>query len=139
MQKDGGYYFDVNIKPEQLRQIPLPSLSTNSLNILERYLETSVKNEESNVLFSFFWSLANTIVYELYFEQELKQANKQVIKHLTNLKPLVETMSAEEKLAVIKAEFERLYHPEHPVRFAVETLDSIEEVKIVTFYFLFIE
>ena len=125
------YYFDVNIKPEQLRQIPLPSLSTNSLNILERYLETSVKNEESNVLFSFFWSLANTIVYELYFEQEIKQANKEVLKHLTHLKPINDEMNEEEKLAIIQTEFERLYHPEHPVRFAVETLDSIEEVRII--------
>ena len=40
-------------------------------------------------------------------------------------------MSEEEKLAIIQAEFERLYHPEHPVRFAVETIDSIEEVRII--------
>jgi hypothetical protein len=40
-------------------------------------------------------------------------------------------MSEEEKLAIIQSEFERLYHPEHPVRFAVETLDSIEEVRTI--------
>ncbi len=40
-------------------------------------------------------------------------------------------MSEEEKLAIIQSEFERLYHPEHPVRFAIETLDSIEEVRII--------
>jgi 23S rRNA G2445 N2-methylase RlmL len=125
------YFFDVNIKPEQLRQIPLPSVSTNSLNIIERYLEATVKEKTNNVLFSFFWSLCNAIVYELYFEQELKQANKQVLKHLTGLKTIDDTMSVEEKTAIIQEEFERLYHPEHPVRFAVETLDSIEEVRII--------
>jgi len=125
------YYFDVNIKPEQLRQIPLPSVSTNSLNIIERYLEVTVREESSGILFTFFWSLCNVIVYELYFEQELKQANKEVLKYLTDLKSIDDTMSDEEKLAIIQTEFERLYHPEHPIRFAIETLDSIEEVRII--------
>ena len=40
-------------------------------------------------------------------------------------------MSEEEKLAIIQSEFERLYDPNHPVRFAIETLDSVEEVRII--------
>ena len=40
-------------------------------------------------------------------------------------------MSDEEKLAVIQSEFERLYDPNHPVRNNLETLDSIEEVRII--------
>ncbi len=39
--------------------------------------------------------------------------------------------SEEEKLAIIQNEFERLYDPNHPVRFAIETLDSVEEVRII--------
>ena len=40
-------------------------------------------------------------------------------------------MSEEEKLAVIRREFDRLYDPNHLVRNHVETLDSIEVVKII--------
>jgi hypothetical protein len=40
-------------------------------------------------------------------------------------------MSEEEKLAIIQSEFERLHHPDHPVRLAIETLDSVEEVRII--------
>ena len=40
-------------------------------------------------------------------------------------------MSEEEKLAIIQSEFERLYDPNHPVRNNIETLDSIEEVRII--------
>jgi hypothetical protein len=40
-------------------------------------------------------------------------------------------MSEEKKLAIIQAEFERLYDPNHPVRNNIETLDSIEEVRII--------
>ena len=50
---------------------------------------------------------------------------------LSNLKPINDSMSEEEKLGIIQSEYERLYHPDHPVRFAIETLDSIEEVRII--------
>lgn len=40
-------------------------------------------------------------------------------------------MSDENKLAIIQSEFERLYDPNHPVRNNVETLDSVEEVRII--------
>jgi hypothetical protein len=29
------------------------------------------------------------------------------------------------------SEFDRLYNPNHPVRFAIETFDSVEEVRII--------
>jgi hypothetical protein len=44
---------------------------------------------------------------------------------------ILDEMSDEEKLAIIQSEFERLNNPNHPVRFALETLDSIEEVRII--------
>ena len=72
-----------------------------------------------------------SIIYEIYFPNELKSANKEILKYLGNLKPINEDMSHEEKLAIIQAKFERLYDPNHPVRNAIETLDSIEEVRII--------
>jgi len=73
----------------------------------------------------------NGIIYELYFPTELKSANKEILKHLCDLKPITDSMSEEEKLAVIQSEFERFYDPNHPVRNNLETLDSIEEVRII--------
>lgn len=40
-------------------------------------------------------------------------------------------MSDAEKLAIIQTEFDRLYDPRHPVRNHLETLDSVEEVRII--------
>lgn len=40
-------------------------------------------------------------------------------------------MSDEQKPAIIQGEFERLYEPNRPVRNNVETLDSVEEVRII--------
>lgn len=80
---------------------------------------------------TFFVSLINSLVYELYFPEEIKSADKEILKHLGDLKPITDDMSEEEKLAIIQSEFERLYDPNHPVRFAIETLDSVEEVRII--------
>ena len=71
------------------------------------------------------------IAFDLYFPEQLKSANKQILTHLTDLKPLTDEMSEEEKLGIIQSEFERLYDPNHPVRNNLETLDSIEEVRII--------
>ena len=40
-------------------------------------------------------------------------------------------MNQEEKPAVIQVEFDRLYDPEHPIRSNLETLDSVEDVRII--------
>ncbi|MBW2093362.1 MAG: hypothetical protein JRI80_00610 [Deltaproteobacteria bacterium] len=40
-------------------------------------------------------------------------------------------MADEEKLVIIQREFDRLYDPGHPVRNNLETLDSVEEVRII--------
>jgi len=80
---------------------------------------------------SFFIELNNAVFYEIYFPDEIKSSGKEIIKHLGDLKPITDAMSEEEKLAIIQSEFERLYDPNHPVRNAIETLDSIEEVRII--------
>ena len=81
--------------------------------------------------FKFFHQLNSGLVFELYFPEEIKSAGKEILKHLGDLKPITDDMSEEKKLAIIQSEFERLYDPNHPVRFAIETLDSVEEVRII--------
>ena len=45
--------------------------------------------------------------------------------------PLTNSMTDSEKPAVIQREFERLYDPNHPVRNAIEPLDSVEVVHTI--------
>jgi len=92
-----------------------------------------VKNSftEDSLTPAFFDSLLDALVFEIYFHKELQSANKQILPHLGDLKPIKDEMSEEEKLAIIQSEFERLYDPNHPVRNNLETLDSVEEVRII--------
>src|SRR5690606_36440921 len=95
------------------------------------YLELIKKQDHHTLTFSFFDSLLNSLVFEVHFPEEIKSAGKEILKHLEDLKPITDDMSEEKKLAIIQSEFERLYDPNHPVRFAIETLDSVEEVRII--------
>lgn len=75
--------------------------------------------------------LIDGLVYELYFPEEIKAANKAILHHLGELEPLTDAMSEEEKLAVVQREFDRLYDPRHPVRNHLETIDSVEMVRTI--------
>jgi len=99
--------------------------------IVDYLLEWNKHKEKNTVESKFFESVLDTIVFELFLEKEIKSAGKEILKHLGDLKPITEDMSEEEKLAIIQSEFERLYDPNHPVRFAIETLDSVEEVRTI--------
>jgi len=124
---------NVNINPEQVRLIPLRDGSTllkSSVFKIVDYLSVLSANQQK-IFFDFFDSALESLIYELYFPEEIKSAGKEILKHLGDLKPIIEDMSEEKKLAIIQSEFERLYDPNHPVRFAIETLDSVEEVRII--------
>jgi len=118
------------IKGSYLGYLPMKK-SNSQVDILVRYLEYLPTKSNSDIIKSFFHSLINSLIYELYFPEEIKSAGKEILKHLGDLKPITDEMSEEEKLAIIQSEFERLYDPSHPVRFAIETLDSVEEVRII--------
>ncbi len=70
-------------------------------------------------------------MFELYFPDEIKAANKQILPHLGKLTPITDNMSDAAKLAIIQHEFDRLYDPRHPVRNNLETLDSVDVVRTI--------
>jgi hypothetical protein len=136
------YFFQITSKiaggrkrytKQYVEQVPIPVISVNEqvpYELLVDYVILS-KTQTDDLVFKFFEQLLDAIVFELYFSEELKSAGKEILKHLGDLKPITKEMSEEEKLAIIQSEFERLYDPNHPVRYALETLDSIEEVRII--------
>jgi len=136
------YFFQITAKiaggrkrytKQYVEQIPIPLINKQEQIPYEKLVDFVIlaKSKADDIVFRFFESLLDGIVFELYFPTELKSANKEILKYLGDLKPITDSMSDEEKLAVIQSEFERLYDPNHPVRNNLETLDSIEEVRII--------
>ncbi len=123
----------LEFKTIYMSKVPIP-LSYKSekkqIEILITYV-TLLKEKKAELSYMFFEQLLNSLVFELYFPEEIKSAGKEILKHLGDLKPITDDMSDGKKLAIIQSEFERLYDPNHPVRFALETLDSVEEVRII--------
>ena len=113
--------------------LPVKQTDSNTQSKIEAIVDLIItlgKNSKE-LEFSFFEGLLNSCIYQLYFPEEIKSAGKEILKHLGDLKPITDDMSEEKKLAIIQSEFERLYDPNHPVRNAIETLDSVEEVRII--------
>ena len=100
------------------------------LEMLVVYIEVTIENTQK-LQSAFFEQLIDGLVYELYFPNQIQAAGKAILPHLGKLTPIVDTMSEEEKLAVIQREFNRLYDPQHPVRNNLETLDSVEVVRTI--------
>ncbi len=116
-----------------VEKLPVPKLKKDEqapFICLAEYVLHSVKYEKK-LQSAYFEQLIDGLVFELYFPAEIKAANKEVLKHLGDLTAITDAMSNENKLAVIQAAFDRLYDPRHPVRNHLETLDSIEEVRII--------
>lgn len=89
------------------------------------------KSSNYDVPFSYFEQIIDGMVFELYFEEELKEAGRDVLKYLTDLKPITDDMSDEQKLEIIESEFNRLYDKDHPVRNNLFYMDSIPEIRII--------
>jgi len=81
--------------------------------------------------YTYFEQLIDRMVFELYFEDEIKKAGREVLKHLTNLTPVTADMTAAEKMEIITRTFNELYDKNHPVRRNLEGMNEIEEVRIV--------
>ena len=125
-------------KKSFLENLPVPKpieKFNTSIEIIVDYLsfykELYKDKSKDDILAKFLEAIIDSIVYEIIFEDKVNLAGKEIVIHLGNLRPINDTMSKEEKLAIIQAEFERLYDDRHPVKFAIETLDSIEEVRII--------
>lgn len=128
--RNGGYF---EYKPMFVEKLPVPKITSQEqapyIRLVEYVLYTAKK--EQKLQSAYFEQLIDGLVYELYFSAEIKAANKEILKHLGELTPISDTMSDEEKQAVIQAAFDRLYDPSHPIRNHLETLDSVEEVRII--------
>lgn len=97
----------------------------DSQKILRKYIKTLKSYEGTNVEFalSFFTLLHNLLYIEDLYLQEVILCNKELNKYV-DITPSID-------IDYILATFHRLYDPNHKVRFSIETLDSIEQVRIL--------
>lgn len=133
ISQEGGRVL-AQVKPTRIRSLPIPKdfeNYTGILNKLENYLNFLSKLQKDDLLKSFFMELNNGVAYELFFPESVSAVQKNIISGLSDLPDIDMDNSVEENHSIIKNAFERLYDPNHPVRNNLETLDSIEEVRVI--------
>ena len=81
--------------------------------------------------YSYFEKIIDGMVFELYFEEEVKKAERDIIKYLNNLTPITDDMTDEDKMEIITKAFNELYDKDHPVRQNLEAMNEIEEIRII--------
>ena len=76
----------------------------------------------------FFDRLIDILVYELYFPNEIRQAECEVIKHLTDLPLLNDKV---DNLKIIERIYKKLSSPSHPISAVMLKILNVAEVKII--------
>lgn len=122
------------LKNKDLDKFPIILLDEKGNRVIEiiaKFLLLLAKTDQNTKSYLFFKEVSDCCIFEIFFSEEIHASNKDVIKHLHSIKSIDVDMTDEEKLAVINSEFERLYDPYHPVRNNVETIESVEVVRII--------
>ncbi len=135
------------VKPQRLRVLPIPdatvtqiSLSTGIIQIITAIIAVFEQLPESQttrdpMMLAYWEQLLNGLVYELYFPEEVHGAGLRLfdLVEQANL-PDVNTIPEGDRLPQLRTLFENLYDGAHPLRIALEKLQTLDTVRIIEGY-----
>ena len=131
------FYYSGGIKGEithqAISEIPIPKIPKQDQKPFETLVEyiLLLKQQENDTQSFYFEQIIDGMVYELYFEKEIKQAGCDILKYLNDLPEIKDEMPDNEKMKTITKVFNKLYDKESPVRKNLFFMDSVEEVAII--------
>lgn len=120
-----GLYYSYEARFIKQLIIALPAKEVQSLIV--KIVNILMYNPSLN----FFNDLLNSIVYEIYLNEKVRNAGCEIIKHLQNFPDITECKNNAEISDVIEKEFNVLSQQNHPVRVAMFNMDTIEEISII--------
>jgi adenine-specific DNA-methyltransferase len=127
MHMGGGY---LRYRSNFLDNLPV-NKSLFNIDTIRYIVDYILFSKKENKDSTFFESLIDAMVYELYFPDEIKAADCKILKHLTNLPELKDNWNDEEKLAAIEKVHKELSGPTHPVSIAMTKMRDIPEIRII--------
>jgi hypothetical protein len=137
----GGF---VRFIAQYVSQIPIPNASSKQRKAIEKLVEyilylmeqpfahsKDLAYANDRLMITYFEQLLNGMVYELYFPDELHQAERQFIQPF-----LAEDLSSidqirGDKLAELRAIYTRLFDKDHLLRRNLYFLDSLDIIRII--------
>ncbi|UIE36932.1 TaqI-like C-terminal specificity domain-containing protein [Leptodesmis sichuanensis] len=133
--KQGGFY---EFKPMYVTQISIPPASERDKGTIETlvsyilHLTTqSLHDPSDKLMLDYFEQLINALVYELYLPADLHAHNLSFAPLLqAEALPAIDDIPGD-KLAALRAIFQRLYATDHPLRRHLFLLDTIPTIRII--------
>lgn len=107
-----------------------PIRNVNKRNSFIRIVDYIILHKKKNIDTVFFERLIDAMVYELYFQDEIKEGGAEVLKYLENLPELSE-VEDERNIKIIERVYRELSDPLHPISAALLKLLTIEVVNII--------
>ena len=133
--RNAGYF---EYKPMFVEKLPVIKPDERIRKIIEICVDyilflnkSEFEYQNKKLISSYFDQLIDGMVFELYFKDEIKKAGRDILKYLTELQPIIDDMSDEQKMQVITKTFNELYDKNHPVRQNLYYMDTIEEIRII--------
>lgn len=84
------------------------------------------------LMLGYFEQILNALVYELYFPEDLHKKGLKIFDLVEKAElPDIETLPEPKRLPTLRDTFERLYDLKHPLRGALQTLRSLDVVRII--------
>ena len=99
-----------------------------------RIIANSVSDQSSRdpLMLAYFEQILNGMVYELYFPEEVHAAGLHLFDAVAKAKlPAIETIPEEDRLPRLRTLFETLYDGTHPLRIALDKLQTLDTVRII--------
>lgn len=131
-----GYY---EFKPMYVSQIRIPNAEAWQKEIIERVVSyilflkghADAPLKEADLIVSYFESIIDALVYELFLTDELHAAGKEFFAHLhdAQLPDLSDHTGSES--SIVRRVFERLSNRDHPIRYNLNFLTDLESVRLI--------
>lgn len=126
----GGNIFP-QIRISSVENLPMKIADDITQGKIEAIVDYILYAKNEKIICSFFESLVDAAIYEIYLPSEIETAGCEVLKLLVNLPEVKDDWSDEKKLAVIKKVYKELSDPKHPVSIAMAKMQEVPEVRII--------
>ena len=102
------------------------------LNRQQAVVENPPENRRAVLRRNYFEQLLNSLVYELFFPEELHEQKLFLFRYVEEAKlPTLAEIPEAKRFPVLQETFERIYDLNHPIRSCLFSLRSLEVVRII--------
>jgi len=139
--KQSGFYEFI---PVFVSQMPVPTADEKQRALIERVVKfltwlhqrklpaDAMPNSRDPLMTAHWERVLNGLVYELYLPTQLHEAGLRVFDAVAQAKlPDIESIAEDKRLCRLRETFEGTYEGSHPLRIALDKLQTLDTVRII--------